>query len=83
MTAGFSDLDAFLPRLEAIPLLDAGALDAEEIALLGRKSGALTSALKGVATLPVEERKRYGAAVNQLKGRFQAAFAARRAALDE
>jgi phenylalanyl-tRNA synthetase alpha chain len=83
MTTGFSDLDAFLPRLEAIPLLDAVALEAEEIALLGRKSGALTGALKAVATLPVEERKRYGAAVNQLKGRFEAAFAARRTALDE
>jgi phenylalanyl-tRNA synthetase alpha chain len=31
----------------------------------------------------VDERKRYGAAVNQLKGRFEAAFAARRAVLDE
>jgi phenylalanyl-tRNA synthetase alpha chain len=82
MTTGFSDLDAFLPRLEAIPLLGAAALEAEEIALLGRKGGALTSALKAVATLPVEERKRYGAAVNQLKGRFEAAFTMRRAALD-
>ena len=43
----------------------------------------LTSALKAVASLPVEERKRYGAAVNQLKGKFEAAFAARRAALEE
>jgi phenylalanyl-tRNA synthetase alpha chain len=83
MTAGFADLDAFLPRLEAIPLLAAAALEAEEIALLGRKSGALTSALKAVATMPVEERKRYGAAVNQLKARFEAAFAARRAVLDQ
>src|SRR5947209_2445292 len=83
MTAGFPDLEAFLPRLAAIPWLDAAGLEAEEIALLGRKSGVLTSALKAVASLPVEERKRYGAAVNQLKGRFEAAFAARRAALEE
>jgi phenylalanyl-tRNA synthetase alpha chain len=83
MTTGFPDLEAFLPRLDAIPALDAAALEAEEIALLGRKGGALTSALKAVATLPVDERKRYGAAVNQLKGRFEAAFAARRAVLDE
>jgi phenylalanyl-tRNA synthetase alpha chain len=82
MTTGFSDLDVFLPRLGAIPLLDAAALEAEEIAVLGRKSGALTGALKAVAALPVEDRKRYGAAVNQLKGSFEAAFAARRAALD-
>jgi phenylalanyl-tRNA synthetase alpha chain len=83
MTTGFPDLEAFLPRLAAIPWLDAAGLEAEEIALLGRKSGVLTSALKGVASLPVEERKRYGAAVNQLKGRFEAAFAARRATLED
>ncbi len=83
MTTGFPDLEALLPRLDAIPALDASALEAEEIALLGRKGGALTSALKSVATLPAEQRKPYGAAVNQLKGRFEAAFAARRAELEE
>ena len=58
----------------------ADALEAEQIAVLGRKSGALTAALKRLAALPIEERKRYGAAVNQLKARFEAAFAARREA---
>ena len=83
MITGFPELDAFLPRLEGIAALDAAALEAEEIALLGRKSGALTSALRAVATLPVEERKRYGAAVNALKTQFEQAFGARRAALQE
>ena len=46
VTTGYPDLDALLPRLEAIAALDAAALEAEEIALLGRKSGALTGALK-------------------------------------
>ena len=73
MSTGYPDLDAWLPRLEAIPGLGAEALEAEHTAILGRKSGALTAALKTVATLPVEERKRFGAAVNQLKARFEEA----------
>jgi phenylalanyl-tRNA synthetase alpha chain len=77
----YADLDALLPRLEAIPTLSAETLEAEHTAVLGRKSGVLTAALKALATLPVEERKRYGAAVNQLKARFEAAFAARTEAI--
>ena len=82
VSTGYPDLDALLPRLEAVPALGAAELEAEEIAILGRKSGSLTAALKRVATLPVEERKRYGAAVNRLKTQFEAAFASRREALD-
>jgi len=82
VSTGYPDLDALLPRLEAISGLGAEALEAEHTAILGRKSGALTAALKAVATLPVEERKRYGAAVNQLKARFEETFAARTTALD-
>ena len=78
----YADLDALLPRLEAIPTLSAETLEAEHTAVLGRKSGVLTAALKALATLPVEERKRYGAAVNQLKARFEAAFAARTEAIE-
>jgi phenylalanyl-tRNA synthetase alpha chain len=81
-STGYPELDALLPRLEAIPTLDALALDAEQIAVLGRKSGLLTAALKSVSSLPVDQRKRYGAAVNQLKGRFVAAFGARVEALE-
>ncbi|MGH7534908.1 MAG: hypothetical protein ACREMG_04925, partial [Gemmatimonadales bacterium] len=82
MSTGYPDLDTLLPRLEAVPTLSAATLEAESIAILGRKSGVLTAALRSVATLPVEERKRYGAAVNRLKGEFEAAFAARREALE-
>ena len=79
---GYPDLDRLRPRLDAVAALAADALEAEHTAILGRKSGLLTAALKAVASLPVEERKRYGAAVNQLKGRFEAAFAERRDALE-
>jgi phenylalanyl-tRNA synthetase alpha chain len=79
---GYPELDALLPRLEAIPRLDTDALASELIAILGRKNGALTEALKAVPSLPLEQRKAYGAAVNQLKARFEAGFAARRQALD-
>jgi phenylalanyl-tRNA synthetase alpha chain len=79
---GYPDLDALLPRLEAIPTLNADALEGEHTAILGRKGGRLTAALKTLGTLPVEDRKRYGAAVNQLKVRFESAFAARTGALE-
>lgn len=82
MSTGYPDLDALLPRLEAVPALGSAELEAEEIAVLGRKSGVLTAALKRVATLPADERKGFGAAVNRLKTRFEAAFAARRDALE-
>ena len=82
MSTGYPDLDALLPRLEAVPSLGPAELEAEEIAILGRKSGSLTAALKRVAALPVEERKRFGAAENRLKADFEGAFAARRAALE-
>jgi phenylalanyl-tRNA synthetase alpha chain len=78
VSTGYPDLDALQPRLEAIPTLGADALEAESIALLGRKNGVLTLALKQVTALPLEQRKRYGAAVNQLKVRFEEALAARR-----
>jgi phenylalanyl-tRNA synthetase alpha chain len=82
VSTGYPDLDALRPRLEAIPTLGAEALEAESIALLGRKNGVLTLALKQVTALPLEQRKRYGAAVNQLKARFEEALAARRQELE-
>ncbi|HMU62746.1 MAG TPA: hypothetical protein PKA66_13250, partial [Gemmatimonadales bacterium] len=74
-------LDALRPRLAAVPELDAAALEAEQIAVLGRKSGALTALLRSLATLPPEERKAVGAAANELRQAFEAAFQARSAAL--
>jgi len=78
---GYPALDALLPRLDAVAGLDAHALEAERIAVLGRKQGALTAAMKTLATLPIEERKRFGAEVNRLKEAFESALAARGAAL--
>jgi phenylalanyl-tRNA synthetase alpha chain len=74
-------LDALRPRLAAVPELDAAALESEQIAVLGRKSGALTALLRSLATLPPEERKAVGAAANELRQAFEAAFQARAAAL--
>jgi phenylalanyl-tRNA synthetase alpha chain len=74
-------LEALEQRLAAIAGLDAGSLAAEEIAVLGRKQGELTRRLRELATLPLDDRRRVGGALNALKGRFEAAFAARRTAL--
>jgi len=79
---GYPELDALLPRLEGVPRLNVDQLASELIAVLGRKNGALTEALKSVPSLPLEERKGYGAAVNRLKASFEAAFAARREVLE-
>jgi phenylalanyl-tRNA synthetase alpha chain len=63
---GHPDLDALLPRLAAVSGLDAEALAAERIAVLGRKQGALTAVLKTLPSLPPEERKRFGGEANRL-----------------
>jgi phenylalanyl-tRNA synthetase alpha chain len=79
---GYPDLDALLPRMQAIAGLDSDALAAEIVAVLGRKNGVLTAALKSVPTLPLEQRKAFGAAVNRLKAGFEEAFARRGDALE-
>ena len=79
---GYPDLDALLPRLAAVPRLDHDALAAERIAVLGRKQGALTAALRTLPALAPEERKRFGAEANRLKEAFEQALAARQAELD-
>jgi phenylalanyl-tRNA synthetase alpha chain len=78
---GYPALDELLPRLGRIPDLDGSGLEAEHIAVLGRKSGALTAAMKQLATLPPDERRAFGAAVNRVKQEFETAIAERRAAL--
>ena len=78
---GYPELDALLPRLQAIASLDADALAAERIAVLGRKQGVLTAALRDVPTLAPEDRKRFGAEANRLKQAFEAALEAREAEL--
>lgn len=76
--SGFPDVDGLLPRLERIPQLDATPLEAEHIALLGRKSGAITELLKRLPSLPIEQRKAFGAAVNRLKAEAESLIEARR-----
>ncbi len=77
--------DEILARLEtrlgALAALGHEALEAEHVAILGRKQGELNNLLKSLATLPAEERRSVGAAANQLRQRFEAAFEARRADL--
>jgi phenylalanyl-tRNA synthetase alpha chain len=45
------------------------------------KAGVVTDAMKGLAALPVEQKKSQGAAINQAKQRIEAALQARRDAL--
>jgi phenylalanyl-tRNA synthetase alpha chain len=78
---GYPELDALFPRLDAVASLDAAGLEAERIAVLGRKQGALTAAMKRLATLSPEERKRFGAEVNRVKAAFEVALEARGAQL--
>ena len=74
-------LAALVPRLARIPQLDATALAAEDNAVLGRKAGVLTVLLRDLRELPPDDRRRIGAAANELKARFEAAIAERRVQL--
>jgi len=56
---------------------DEAAVEAWRVAYLGRK-GRLTLVLRGLASLPVEERRRVGARANRLKGTLEEALEARR-----
>ena len=55
---------------------DEAALEAWRVAYLGRR-GRLPLVLRGLAPLPVEERRRVGAAANRLKGALEGALEAR------
>ena len=54
-----------LSAVEQAP--DLGALDAVRVAALGKK-GSVTGLMKTLGTLAPEQRKEFGARVNQLKG---------------
>ena len=60
---------------------DLAALDALRVGLLGRQ-GRLTGLLRDLGTLPAEERRERGAALNRLKGEFEAAIAERKRHLE-
>ncbi|MCS6890286.1 MAG: phenylalanine--tRNA ligase subunit alpha [Rhodovarius sp.] len=78
------DLAALAAATEAeiAAAADLRALDAVRVAALGR-SGSLTRLLKELGTLPPEQRRERGAALNALKQRLEAALEARRAVLEE
>ncbi|MFO1159319.1 MAG: phenylalanine--tRNA ligase subunit alpha [Reyranellaceae bacterium] len=59
---------------------DLSALDAARVAALGKK-GSVTGLMKTLGGLAPEERKAFGAQVNQLKGEIEGALEARKAAL--
>jgi phenylalanyl-tRNA synthetase alpha chain len=60
---------------------DLAALDAVRVAALGRK-GAVTELLKGLGSLPADERKSAGARINAAKDRITQAIDARRGDLE-
>ncbi|MFL5165557.1 MAG: phenylalanine--tRNA ligase subunit alpha [Microvirga sp.] len=59
---------------------DLGALDAVRVAALGKK-GSVTGLMKTLGTLAPDQRKEFGARVNQLKGEIEAALEARKTQL--
>src|SRR3982751_710084 len=50
---------------------DLGALEAARVAVLGKK-GSVTGLMKTLGAMAPEERKEFGARVNQLKGEIEA-----------
>ncbi len=69
-------------REELAAAADESSLEAWRIAYLGRK-GRLTLVLRSLAGLPMEERRRQGAAANRLKRELEEAAAARKTELQE
>src|SRR5919108_3912396 len=69
---GYPDLDEIAARVERLANLSGKALEEEGIALVGRKSGVIPTKLKALATLPLEERRTYGAKLNELRVRADA-----------
>ncbi|MGB7754601.1 MAG: phenylalanine--tRNA ligase subunit alpha [Salinisphaera sp.] len=61
---------------------DLRALDAQRVAWLGKK-GEITTRLKALGSLPADERKSAGAAINALKRELAEAIEARRHELEE
>ena len=79
-TTGYADLDSLAERVERLTTLEGKELEAEEIALLGRKSGLITTKLKTLAKLPLEERRSYGARLNELRVKADSILVQKRAA---
>ena len=77
-----SDLSTI--RSEALGAVEAAAdlaaLDAARVSVLGKK-GSVTGLMKTLGTLAPEERKEFGARVNQLKGEIETALETRKSML--
>ena len=78
------DLAALQSETEAAiaAAADLRALDAVRVGALG-KSGQVTALLKGLGTVPAEERKARGGAVNAVRQAVERALEARKAVLEE
>jgi len=68
-------------RTALVAVDDLGALEEFRIRYLSRGQGRITALRRTLGTLPPEERPRAGAAINRLADAIEAAFEARRAAL--
>ncbi len=62
--------------------LDVAALDALEVDVLGKK-GRLTGVLRGIGSLPTEDRPKVGAVANTVRSGIESGLAARRLVLAE
>jgi phenylalanyl-tRNA synthetase alpha chain len=71
-------LAALRAELVGIPSLDARALEATEVRLLGRKQGALTDVMKRLPGLSPEDKRAVGGEANALKQELELAIAQRR-----
>jgi phenylalanyl-tRNA synthetase alpha chain len=72
---------AFDRRLAEAP--DLQSLKALHDEFLGRKSGSITALLKSLSTLAPDDRRSFGARVNELKTEIEARLGDRRAALEQ
>jgi phenylalanyl-tRNA synthetase alpha chain len=77
----YPELAELLDQAAGIEHLEPAGLELLRIALLGRKQGRLTELFKTVPAKPPEERRDFGAALNEVKSALEAAFDAREAAL--
>ena len=69
--------DEALPRIAAAPGL--AALDELDLHYLGRKGGALSGLMRGIGSLPVEDRPRVGVVVNDVREAVESALGEARA----
>ncbi len=62
---------------------DLGALEASRLEVFNKTSGSVTLLLRGMKSVPAEQRPRVGALVNEARDRIEAAIAARKQVLAE